>query len=104
MRLVSSSGVSQNAEAASEWAGLLQWMVGTARFELTTSRTPSERATRLRYVPKLRILRLVLQPEFVKFDCFAGGPRLPVFGPSSTFRGARGVGGREISALHVLRG
>ena len=26
-------------------------MVGTARFELTTSRTPSERATRLRYVP-----------------------------------------------------
>src|SRR5688572_18442980 len=26
-------------------------LVGTARFELTTSRTPSERATRLRYVP-----------------------------------------------------
>ena len=26
-------------------------MVGTARFELATSRTPSVRATRLRYVP-----------------------------------------------------
>ena len=35
-------------------------MVGTARFELTTSRTPSERATRLRYVPKNRIPRVVL--------------------------------------------
>ena len=28
-------------------------MVGTTRFELATSRTPSERATRLRYVPKV---------------------------------------------------
>src|SRR5258708_12571324 len=29
----------------------LEEMVGTARFELATSRTPSVRATRLRYVP-----------------------------------------------------
>jgi hypothetical protein len=29
-------------------------MVGTARFELATSRTPSVRATRLRYVPTER--------------------------------------------------
>src|SRR5260370_12818100 len=29
----------------------MQKMVGTARFELATSRTPSVRATRLRYVP-----------------------------------------------------
>jgi hypothetical protein len=28
-----------------------EFMVGTARFELATSRTPSVRATRLRYVP-----------------------------------------------------
>ena len=41
-------------------------MVGTTRFELATSRTPSERATRLRYVPKFRILRLVLLRVFVK--------------------------------------
>lgn len=44
------------------------FMVGTARFELTTSRTPSERATRLRYVPKSRILRLILPTGFVKLD------------------------------------
>lgn len=31
--------------------GQLGKMVGTARFELATSRTPSVRATRLRYVP-----------------------------------------------------
>ena len=31
-------------------------LVGTARFELTTSRTPSERATGLRYVPKIEFL------------------------------------------------
>ena len=31
-------------------------LVGTARFELTTSRTPSERATRLRYVPITELL------------------------------------------------
>lgn len=28
-------------------------ILGTARFELATSRTPSERATRLRYVPSI---------------------------------------------------
>ena len=43
-------------------------MVGTARFELTTSRTPSERATRLRYVPKYRILRVNLRQVFVKLN------------------------------------
>ena len=41
-------------------------MVGTARFELTTSRTPSVRATRLRYVPKSRTLRLEMNHVFVK--------------------------------------
>jgi hypothetical protein len=41
-------------------------MVGTARFELTTSRTPSVRATRLRYVPKSRTLRLEMNRTFVK--------------------------------------
>ena len=30
-------------------------MVGTARFELATSRTPSVRATRLRYVPTEKV-------------------------------------------------
>ena len=40
-------------------AGLLL-MVGTTRFELATSRTPSERATRLRYVPEIRSFRLDL--------------------------------------------
>jgi hypothetical protein len=39
---------------------------GTARFELTTSRTPSERATRLRYVPIRRILRVNFRARFVK--------------------------------------
>src|ERR1700758_1527962 len=33
------------------WRTALEKMVGTARFELATSRTPSVRATRLRYVP-----------------------------------------------------
>src|SRR5690242_12513243 len=33
------------------WRTALKKMVGTARFELATSRTPSVRATRLRYVP-----------------------------------------------------
>ncbi len=33
------------------YAGFLLLNIGTARFELATSRTPSERATRLRYVP-----------------------------------------------------
>lgn len=46
------------------------FLVGTARFELTTSRTPSERATRLRYVPKSRILRLIFRVGFVKPDYF----------------------------------
>ena len=41
-------------------------MVGTTGFEPATSRTPSERATRLRYVPKLRLFRLDSGPEFVK--------------------------------------
>ena len=41
-------------------------MVGTARFELTTSRTPSERATRLRYVPTKRISRVNFPVRFVK--------------------------------------
>ena len=38
-------------------------MVGTARFELATSRTPSVRATRLRYVPTVSValLRLIAQ-------------------------------------------
>ncbi len=45
-------------------------MVGTARFELTTSRTPSERATRLRYVPKYRVFRVVLSPRIVNFIDF----------------------------------
>ena len=45
-------------------------LVGTTRFELATSRTPSERATRLRYVPKYRIVRLVLPLGIVKFDGF----------------------------------
>ena len=35
-------------------------MVGTARFELATSRTPSVRATRLRYVPTASVASLRL--------------------------------------------
>ena len=33
-------------------------MVGTTGFEPATSRTPSERATRLRYVPKIQFLSI----------------------------------------------
>ena len=46
-------------------------LVGTTRFELATSRTPSERATRLRYVPKLLIFRLDLEARFVKPESFS---------------------------------
>ena len=45
-------------------------LVGTTRFELATSRTPSERATRLRYVPKYRIFSLDFEVGFVKRDYF----------------------------------
>ena len=48
-----------------QWRFLLK-KIGTARFELTTSRTPSERATRLRYVPKRRNLRVNFRARFVK--------------------------------------
>ena len=33
-------------------------MVGTTGFEPATSRTPSERATRLRYVPKIQLISI----------------------------------------------
>ena len=62
-------------------------LVGTARFELTTSRTPSERATRLRYVPKnvdrgpaglrhFAIFRLGSPAQFVNFNDLAGAAML----------------------------
>jgi hypothetical protein len=37
-------------------------LVGTTGFEPATSRTPSERATRLRYVPIRRFFRVDLLP------------------------------------------
>ena len=41
-----------NAKTAAKMAAVMfDEMVGTARFELATSRTPSVRATRLRHVP-----------------------------------------------------
>lgn len=45
-------------------------MVGMARFELTTFRTPSERATRLRYIPFERSSRLRNGVRFVKLNIF----------------------------------
>jgi hypothetical protein len=56
-------------------------MVGTVRFELTTSCTPSKRATKLRYVPnhwnEESILRTLVfnhedcQPRFLEIVCVA---------------------------------
>ena len=51
-------------------------MVGTTRFELATSRTPSERATRLRYVPKSSIFRLGSEVGFVKPVFSEGVPQI----------------------------
>ena len=41
--------------------------IGTAGFELATSRTPSERATRLRYVPSTNFRLKTIEP-FVKLE------------------------------------
>ena len=41
-------------------------MVGTTGFEPATSRTPSERATRLRYVPKNSISKYKLAADIVQ--------------------------------------
>ena len=46
--------------------------IGMARFELTTFRTPSERATRLRYIPFRRISSLRNEITFVKLSICAG--------------------------------
>jgi hypothetical protein len=55
-RPVFAEGVHQNVhklqdDVLNASSNPLNQMVGTARFELATSRTPSVRATRLRYVP-----------------------------------------------------
>src|SRR5208283_3628469 len=48
---IMSSNYGNGTEPASKSGLCERKMVGTARFELATSRTPSVRATRLRYVP-----------------------------------------------------
>ena len=60
-------------------------MVGTARFELATSRTPSVRATRLRYVPTERAKTPVLEGFAMSELKPACGRQAPT--PNSTLTG-----------------